>query len=206
MYSFQRSMLASLVGLLGLVVAAFPSHTQAAPGDTKVVLGTATKGGGFQLFGQALATHAPGVDVDFLDGQAQLALTAADAVLVASGTATLETLLCKRPMVVAYRLGALTAWMLKSLGLMKAPHFAQPNLLAGRRVVPELFQSEVTPERLGSEIARWLDSPAERAALEQLFADIHRQLRHGGSDRAADAVLRLVKQEKGTVPFSGPEP
>ncbi len=159
-----------------------------------------------ELFGQALATHAPGVDVDFLEGQAQLALTAADAVLVASGTATLETLLCKRPMVVAYRLGALTAWMLKSLGLMKAPHFAQPNLLAGRRVVPELFQSEVTPERLGSEIARWLDSPAECAALEQVFADIHRQLRHGGSERAADAVLRLVKQKKGAVPSSRAEP
>ncbi|MBS1199886.1 MAG: lipid-A-disaccharide synthase [Proteobacteria bacterium] len=145
-----------------------------------------------EMFAQALAARAPEQPVQLLDGQAQRALTAADAVLVASGTATLETLLCKRPMVVAYRLGALTAWTLGSLGLMKAPHFAQPNLLAGRRVVPEIFQAEVTPERLGRELAFWLDHPAERAELEQLFAGIHRQLRQGGSDRAAEAVLGLV--------------
>ena len=94
-----------------------------------------------------------------VEGQAQSALTAADVVLVASGTATLDTLLCKRPMVVAYRLGALTAFALGHLGLMKAPFFAQPNLLAGRRVVPELAQGDVTPERLGREIERWLDAP-----------------------------------------------
>ena len=166
-----------------------------------------------ELFAGALATHAPGIEVQLLDGQAQRALVAADAVLVASGTATLETLLCKRPMVVAYRLGALTAWMLQSLGLMKSPHFAQPNLLAGRRVVPEIFQSEVTPERLGRELAHWLDHPDERAVLEQLFAGIHQQLRQGGSDKAAEAVLKLVapegsdptlSPEMGTVPFSPP--
>ena len=75
-----------------------------------------------------------------VDGQAQPVLAAADVVLVASGTATLETLLCKRPMVVAYRLGALTAFAAAAPGLLKAPFFAQPNLLAGRRVVPELSQ------------------------------------------------------------------
>ncbi len=94
-----------------------------------------------------------------VEGRTQAVLTAADVVLVASGTATLETLLCKRPMVVAYRLGALTAFVLKHLGLLKAPFFAQPNLLAGRQVVPELAQGDVTPERLGREIERWLDEP-----------------------------------------------
>ena len=150
--------------------------------------------GARQMFGRALAAHAPGVAVDLLDGRAQLALAAADAVLVASGTATLETLLCKRPMVVAYRLGTLTAWVLRSLGLMKAPHFAQPNLLAGRQVVPEIFQQDVTPERLGSEIAHWLDRPQASAELERLFGDIHLQLRQGASDRAAEAVLKLVRE------------
>jgi lipid-A-disaccharide synthase len=145
------------------------------------------------IFSAALAVRAPGVPVELLDGHAAQALTAADAALVASGTATLEALLCKRPMVVAYRLGAPTAWFLRSLGLMKAPHFAQPNLLVGRRVVPEIFQSEVTAERLGSEIARWLDHPTEREELARLFTAVHQQLRQGGSDRAAEAVLRLLE-------------
>lgn len=146
-----------------------------------------------EMFSQALNTHAPGVAVELLEGQAQTALVAADAVLVASGTATLETLLCKRPMVVAYRLGALTAWLLRSMGVMKAPYFAQPNLLAGRRVVPEIFQEEVTPERLGSEVAHWLDHPGECAELERLFGEIHLQLRQDASDLAAEAVLKLIR-------------
>jgi lipid-A-disaccharide synthase len=158
-----------------------------------------------ETFAAALAGSAPGVPVDLLDGGAQQAMVAADAVLVASGTATLEALLCKRPMVVAYRLGAATAWMLEHLGLMKAPFFAQPNLLAGRQVVPEIFQAEVTPGRLGEELARWLDHPQECAELARLFTDIHRQLQQGGSDKAASAVLRLVA-EKSTAASSGQQP
>ena len=137
------------------------------------------------------------------DGNAQRAMVAADVVLVASGTATLETLLCKRPMVVAYRLGTLTAWLLRSFGLMKAPFFAQPNLLAGRAVVPEIFQEQVNAERLAAELTRWLDAPAERQALVGTFEDIHLGLRRDASARAAEAVLRLVQ---GTVPISRTEP
>ena len=148
-------------------------------------------------FESALAREAPGVAVTLVDGQAQAALTAADVVLVASGTATLETLLCKRPMVVAYRLGALTAFALRHMGLLKAPFFAQPNLLAGRRVVPELAQAEVTAERLGREIERWLDGPEAVAELQALFTAIHRQLRQGASVQAAEAVLALAR---GAVP------
>jgi len=159
--------------------------------------------GAREMFSQALAFYAPGVAVDLLDGQAQQSMVAADAVLVASGTATLETLLCKRPMVVAYRLGGLTAWVLRSMGLMKAPHFAQPNLLAGRRVVPEIFQEEVTPERLGREVTHWLDHPAQCAELEQLFGEIHLQLRRDASDQAAEAVLKLL-QSKGSEPIPTP--
>jgi lipid-A-disaccharide synthase len=158
-----------------------------------------------ELFGHALASRAPGLAVEMIDGQAQLALAAADVALVASGTATLEALLCKRPMVVAYRLGGPTAWMLRSLGLMKAPHFAQPNLLAGQRVVPEIFQAEVTPERLGSELARWLDHPQARAELERLFMGIHRRLRQGASEQAAAAVLRLVQAKGAAALLAGGE-
>jgi lipid-A-disaccharide synthase len=146
-------------------------------------------------FEAALARAAPGVPVAVVERRTQAALTAADVVLVASGTATLETLLCKRPMVVAYRLGALTAFALRHLGLMKAPYFAQPNLLAGRMVVPELAQGEVTPERLGRELERWLDEPEAARQLENLFTAIHRQLRLGASGKAAAAILDLARRE-----------
>ena len=144
-------------------------------------------------FEAALAREAPGVPVTLVTGQAQAALTAADVVLVASGTATLESLLCKRPMVVAYRLGALTAFALRHLGLLRAPFFAQPNLLAGRLVVPEFAQADVTAERLGREIERWLDAPEAVAELQALFTAIHRQLRQGASGQAAEAILALAR-------------
>ena len=146
-----------------------------------------------KLFEQALARHAPGVRVRLIDGAARTALTAASVALVASGTATLETLLCKRPMVAAYRLGSLTAFAVRRFGLLKAPYFAQPNLLAGRLVVPELAQAQVTPERLGREIERWLDEPEAVAELQALFTTIHRQLQQGASERAAAAILEIAR-------------
>jgi lipid-A-disaccharide synthase len=143
----------------------------------------------------AFARHAPGLDVRLVEGRAQAVLTASDVALVASGTATLETLLCKRPMVVAYRLGAVTAFLLRHMGLLKAPFFAQPNLLAGRAVVPELAQGDVNPERLGRELERWLDEPEAVTELEALFTAIHRQLQRGASGQAADAILALARRE-----------
>jgi len=138
--------------------------------------------------------------VRLLDGQAQTALIAADAVLVASGTASLETALCKRPMVVVYRLGALTAWVLRRLKLVKSKFFAQPNLLADRRVVSEYFQEEIVPESIGAELLMWLDDPDRRASLEQEFARIHADLRQGGSVRAAEAILALLEQRRAGSP------
>ncbi|MBS0396719.1 MAG: lipid-A-disaccharide synthase, partial [Proteobacteria bacterium] len=123
-------------------------------------------------------------------------LTAADCVLVASGTATLETLLCKRPMVVAYRVGRATAAVMRGLGLIKARFFAQPNLLAGRLIVPELLQEAVTPERLGTELLGWLDDPARAAAAAAEFARIHAELKRDASDRAAEAVLALIDRRQ----------
>jgi lipid-A-disaccharide synthase len=146
------------------------------------------------LFARALAAAGGTPDVLLTDGAAEVALTAADCALVASGTATLETLLCKRPMVVAYRLGAATAALLRVFGLMKAPFFAQPNLLAGRALVPELFQEAVTAERLGSELLGWLEDPPRAAAAIAEFHRIHLELRRGASERAADAVLRLLER------------
>ncbi len=147
--------------------------------------------GARELFAAAQRAY-PGLEVTLLDGQAEAALTAADVVLVASGTATLETLLCKRPMVVAYRVATATAALARGLGLMKAPFFSQPNLLGGRRLVPELFQEAVTPAQLGAELLAWLDAPERVAEVTAEFRRIHLELRQGASERAAEAVLALL--------------
>jgi lipid-A-disaccharide synthase len=144
-------------------------------------------------FERVVASRAGSAPVKIIDGQAQTALAAADGVLVASGTATLETTLSKRPMVVAYRLGAMTSALLRSFGLFKAPFFAQPNLLAGRKVVPELFQEAVTPEALGAALLAQLDDPPGVTALERIFTEIHQQLRRDASALAADAIISVMR-------------
>jgi lipid-A-disaccharide synthase len=151
-------------------------------------------------FEAALHRQAPNIAVRLIDGQAQLALAAADVVLVASGTATLETMLSKRAMVVAYRLSGLTSWLVRRFKLMKAPYFAQPNLLAGRVVVPELFQGQVAPGALGRALLAQLDDPAGRDALAALFTDLHLKLRRNASARAAEAVLSLSQRPQAVSP------
>ena len=131
--------------------------------------------------------------IDVLDGQAQRALAAADGVIVASGTATLETTLTKRPMVVAYRLGAVTAFLLRRLGLVKVPYFSQPNLLLGRRRVPEFFQGGVAGAALGEALLKEIDDPAQVAQLQTEFLGVHEELRRGGADLAAAAILEYVR-------------
>jgi lipid-A-disaccharide synthase len=142
-------------------------------------------------FEAALREHAPGVPVCLVDGRAQDAMAASDAVLVASGTATLEAALVKRPMVVAYKVATLTGWLLREMKLVKTEDFSMPNLLAGRPLVPEYFQEQVRPDVLGPALLGQLERP-DRAALVDAFGEIHRSLRRDASARAADAVLELV--------------
>jgi lipid-A-disaccharide synthase len=130
--------------------------------------------------------------VQVIDGQAHQAMIAADVVLLASGTATLEALLAKRPMVVAYRISALTYAIVRGFGLMKTDAYSLPNALAGERVVPELMQDDCTAENLAREILAWLHDPARMAALQPRFEAIHRELRRDASERAADAVAELI--------------
>ncbi|OPA96213.1 lipid-A-disaccharide synthase [Pseudomonas fluorescens] len=127
-----------------------------------------------------------------LDGQSHLALAACDAVLIASGTATLEALLYKRPMVVAYRLAPLTFWILKRM--VKSPYISLPNLLAQRLLVPELLQDDATPDALAQTLLPLIDGGEEQT---RGFDEIHRTLRRDASNQAADAVLTLIgnKQE-----------
>jgi lipid-A-disaccharide synthase len=147
-----------------------------------------------QIFSGVMAQQAPEVGVQLIDGQATTVLSAANVVLVASGTASLETALCKRPMVVVYRLGALTGWLLTRFNLVKSKFFAQPNLLADRRVVGEYFQDQIVPESIGAELLMWLDDGERRADLEAEFSRIHADLRRGAGTRAAQAILDLLEQ------------
>ncbi|MFT0476412.1 lipid-A-disaccharide synthase [Pseudomonas antarctica] len=129
--------------------------------------------------------------VTLLDGQSHLALAACDAVLIASGTATLEALLYKRPMVVAYRLAPLTFWILKRM--VKSPYISLPNLLAQRLLVPELLQDDATPEALAQTLLPLIDGGEEQT---RGFDDIHRTLRRDASNQAADAILTLIGQKQ----------
>jgi lipid-A-disaccharide synthase len=145
-----------------------------------------------ELFAGHCATLAPRAAVRLLDGNARLALAAADAVLVASGTATLEAALCKRPMVVAYRLGAMTAFLLQRLGLVKVRHFSQPNLLADKELVPEFFQEQANAGNLADALANWFDHPDQVVRLQGEFNTIHDQLRRGGAELAASEIAALL--------------
>ena len=149
-----------------------------------------------EIFSRILARDAPALKVQLVDGHATTVLGAANVVLVASGTASLEAALCKRPMVVVYRLGRITAKVLTGLNLVKSKFFAQPNLLADRRVVGEYFQEQIIPESIGAELLMWLDDSERRAALEREFSRIHAELRRGAGTLAAQAILDLVNARR----------
>jgi lipid-A-disaccharide synthase len=133
-----------------------------------------------------------GARVRLVDRSADLVLAAADAALVASGTATLQTLLHGCPMVVAYRVAPLTALLARDFGLVKVRYISQPNLLAGEELVPEFLQEAVTPHALASSLQAALEDQARRAYLQKRFHEIHLQLRQGGADKAARCVLDVI--------------
>ena len=120
-------------------------------------------------------------------------MAASDAVLVASGTATLEALLIRRPMVVAYKMAALSYWLARRLGLSKLRHISLPNLLAGRELVPEFLQEQVRPDVLGPAVLAALDGTELATGWYDAFTEIHRQLRCDASTSAAREVLALVR-------------
>ena len=146
-----------------------------------------------EIFVRALGEHHGDLPVHLIDGNARQVMAASDAVLLASGTATLEALMLKRPMVVAYRLAPLTYWLAKRL--VTLPHFALPNLLAERRLIPEFIQDEATPEALGAAILKCLDDQSTRHELIAAFDTIHAQLRCDADHSAAAAVLEVAGRE-----------
>jgi lipid-A-disaccharide synthase len=145
-----------------------------------------------EAFAREIAQVPDAPEIRLLDGQAQQALAACDAALVASGTASLETLLTGRPMVVAYRMSPVTALVLRATGLVKVRYFSQPNLLAGRPLVPELLQEQVTGEALADALLHEVEDRDHVRELLDEFAAVHRALRCDGAARAAEAILACV--------------
>ncbi|WP_073274535.1 lipid-A-disaccharide synthase [Microbulbifer donghaiensis] len=132
------------------------------------------------------------VPVTLLEGNSHLALSAADNVLIASGTATLETMLLKKPMVVAYKMARLSYAIFSRM--LHTPWVSLPNLLAQRELVPEILQDDATPENLGAALLQYFDDPLLSDRLQREFDAMHQQLRRNASERAADAVCKLIER------------
>jgi lipid-A-disaccharide synthase len=159
--------------------------------DLEVAVALASDSSG-ELFREATA----GMDLGgaaLIPRRAGEVMAASDVVLTASGTASLEALLTKRPMVVAYKMVPLTYWLVRRLGVSKLPYFSLPNLLAGRALVPEFVQGQVRPDVLGPAVQGALDGTGRKSGWYDAFADIHRQLRCDASASAAREVLALVR-------------
>jgi lipid-A-disaccharide synthase len=132
--------------------------------------------------------HAPQLHIKLVMGESQTAMLAADAVLVNSGTATLEAMLLRRPMVMSYRLGSLTYAVVSRIVSIK--HFALPNILANEKIVPEYLQSNATPEALANALLELLEDN-EHPELMKRFARIHADLKRSSGEVAARAILTL---------------
>lgn len=129
------------------------------------------------------------LDVMLVDDQSRTVMAAADCVLMASGTATLEAMLLKKPMVVAYKMAPVSYAIISRM--LKSPYVSLPNLLAGRALVPELLQDAATPAALHAEVQAMLTGTSNADACIQTWHELHHQLRRNASNTAARAVLAL---------------
>jgi lipid-A-disaccharide synthase len=139
-----------------------------------------------------IAGQAPDAPLTLLDGGSHDALAACDVTLIASGTATLEAALFKRPMVIAYKMNALSWQIMKRMRLQ--PWVGLPNVLCRDFVVPERIQSEATPHKLAADVLGWLDAPQRGEALQRRFTELHHQLRRNTARTATDAIAQIIGQ------------
>ena len=135
------------------------------------------------------------VPIEVVAGQARTVLAAADAGLIASGTATLEAMLLHCPAIMAYRVNRLTAMLIRRS--LRISHFAMPNLMTGEALMPEFVQHRANAANLAAALTRLLESPARREAMASRFAALHRELRRDAGERAADAVGELLDASAG---------
>jgi len=148
-----------------------------------------------QRIEQAAAAAGLGDSLQVVAGQSHAVLAACDLALVASGTATLEAALFKRPMVIAYAMNPLSYWMHTRKQLQ--PWVGLPNVLAGEFVVPELLQGHAKPESLARALLDWLEAPARMAAVAGKFRQMHLQLRRDTTKLATDAVEKVLQTPPG---------
>lgn len=138
-----------------------------------------------------LAKHAPGTTIQLLDGHSHEALAACDVTLIASGTATLEAALFKRPMVIAYNMHWLTYQLMRRMAYQ--PWIGLPNILLRDFAVPELIQHEVTAHNLARAAFDWLDNPARCEVLAQRFTQLHHELRRNTAQAATHAIEKILE-------------
>lgn len=150
-----------------------------------------------QQFEQILQQVAPDLAVTLIDGHAKQAMIAAEATLLASGTAALEAMLCKSPMVVGYKMKASTYWLAKRL--VKTNYISLPNILANDLLVPEMIQEQCEPELLAAKLARYFSTEEQdlrhTAQLKQTFTDLHRAIQQDADKLAAEAVVLVLESE-----------
>ena len=145
-----------------------------------------------EQFERIKAEIAPDLPAHLLDGQARNAMIASDAALLASGTAALECMLAKCPMVVGYRMKPFTFWLAKRL--VKTPYVSLPNLLAGREIVTELLQEECVPDKLSAALLPLLAGGEKSHALKDIFLTLHESIRRDADEQAAQAVIELARK------------
>ena len=144
-----------------------------------------------EQFEQIKAEVAPELNIHLLDGRAREAMIASDAALLASGTAALECMLAKCPMVVGYRMKPVTFWLAKRL--VKTEYVSLPNLLSGKALVKELLQDECQPALLAAALAALLDGGETSRQMHDTFRQLHQKIRCNADEQAAQAVLELAK-------------
>lgn len=135
--------------------------------------------------------HAPDAPLTLLDGHSHEALAACDVTLIASGTATLEAALFKRPMVIAYQLSPMSWQIMKRMGYL--PWVGLPNILERDFVVPERLQDDANPPQLARDLLAWLDDPARSASVQQRFLELHHTLRRNTGQAATDVIAQILQ-------------
>jgi len=148
-----------------------------------------------KIFIEVMQREAPDLPVTLFDGRSREVIAAADCVLTASGTATLETLLVNRPMVIGYRMSPITYHLVRGLNLVKVPFAGMANLLVGRELAPEFIQYRCRPDLMGPALCRFLEDSEQVRKVQSVYREIHGQLRRNAGREAATAVLALAAGE-----------
>jgi lipid-A-disaccharide synthase len=148
--------------------------------------------GAIETYFRSVLDGYPELNCRVYAGRSMEVMAAADVVVCASGTATLETLLVNRPMVVCYRISGMTYRLMKWFSMLKTRYFSLPNILASEQLVPELLQDEVSGQRIADEVVRWLEHPALVSDLRRRFDQFHHELRIDAAASARDVVLQHI--------------